>query len=61
MGKQQRHEHHIFIERGQLSQGRKATYVKAVCDIRPQKEETHRVRHTAGGPTSPPSRHIGTV
>eukprot|EP00978_Attheya_sp_CCMP212_P040157 scaffold216216_cov26-Attheya_sp.AAC.1 len=39
----------FFIERGQIPQGRKATYVKAVCDIRPQKEETHRVRLTAGG------------
>jgi len=39
----------FFIERGQVPQGRKATYVKAVCDIRPHKEETHRVRLTAGG------------
>eukprot|EP00978_Attheya_sp_CCMP212_P025273 scaffold80937_cov51-Attheya_sp.AAC.2 len=39
----------FFIERGEIPQGRKATYVKAVCDIRPHKEETHRVRLTAGG------------
>eukprot|EP00978_Attheya_sp_CCMP212_P042683 scaffold264557_cov29-Attheya_sp.AAC.4 len=39
----------FFIEHGQIPQGRKATYVKAMCDIRPQKEETHRVRLTAGG------------
>eukprot|EP00978_Attheya_sp_CCMP212_P005973 scaffold13447_cov59-Attheya_sp.AAC.6 len=64
----------FFIERGQIPQGRKATYVKAVCDIRPPKEETHRVRLTAGGNlidypgnvstpprTSPPSRPIGIV
>jgi hypothetical protein len=39
----------FFIECGQIPQGRKATYVKAVCNIRPQKEETHRVHLTAGG------------
>ena len=28
---------------------RRSTYVRAVCDIRPQKTETHRTRITEGG------------
>jgi hypothetical protein len=45
--------------------GRKATYVKAICDIRPQKEETHRVRLTTGGNlkknVSTPTADITTI
>lgn len=39
----------FFIRRNQIPPGRKVTYTKLVCDIRPQKAETHRTRMTAGG------------
>ena len=38
-----------FIFHKDKPKDRKATYVRAVCDIRPQKTETHRTRITAGG------------
>ena len=37
------------IRRADMPQNRTATYANFVCDIRPQKKETHRVRCTAGG------------
>ena len=39
----------FFIKKTQVPAGRKVTYANFVCNIRPQKEETHRVRMTAGG------------
>ena len=38
-----------FIFHKDKPKDRKATYVRAVCNIRPQKTETHRTRLTAGG------------
>jgi hypothetical protein len=37
------------IKKSQVPKGRVVTYANFVCDIRPQKTETHRVRMTAGG------------
>ena len=37
------------IRRSAVPPGRKVTYANFVCDIRPHKAETHRVRLTAGG------------
>ena len=39
----------FFIPFHKLPPGRKATYARFVCDIRPQKTETHRTRMTVGG------------
>jgi hypothetical protein len=39
----------FFIHKAQVPQDRKVTYANFVCNIRPQKTETHRVRMTAGG------------
>jgi hypothetical protein len=39
----------FFVHRHQVPQGRKVTYPRVVCQIRPEKEETHRTRITAGG------------
>jgi hypothetical protein len=39
----------FFIKKSAVPQGRKVTYANFVCNIRPQKTETHRVRMTAGG------------
>ena len=36
------------IRKHQVPPGRKVTYVSFVCDIRPQKKETHRTRMVAG-------------
>lgn len=38
-----------FIYHSEVPQGRKATYVRPVCDIREHKKEKHRVRVTVGG------------
>ena len=38
-----------FIFHKDKSKDRRATYVRAVCDIRPQKIETRRTKITAGG------------
>ena len=38
-----------FISKQQVPADRKVTYGNMVCDIRPQKAETHRVRLTVGG------------
>ena len=38
-----------FIFHKENPKERRATYVRAVCNIRPQKSETHRTRLTAGG------------
>ena len=38
-----------FIFREDKPKDRRATYVRAVCDIRPQKKDTHRTKLTAGG------------
>ena len=37
------------IRKHSIPQGRKITYANFICDYRPQKAETHRVRMTAGG------------
>ena len=37
------------IRKKDVPQGRKVTYANFVCDIRPQKKESHRTRLTAGG------------
>jgi hypothetical protein len=39
----------FFIYKHQVPQGRKVTYPKVVCTIRPEKEETHHTRITADG------------
>ena len=39
----------IPIQQRDIPTGRKATYVKYVCNIRPQKTEKHRTRITVGG------------
>ena len=38
-----------FIKRAAIPKGRKPTYLRVVCDDRPQKAEKRRVRWTAGG------------
>ena len=38
-----------FIRHDAIPAGKTATYLRIVVDIRPQKEETHRVRFTCGG------------
>jgi hypothetical protein len=38
-----------FIKKSQVPTRRKVTYANFICNIRPQKKETHRVRMTAGG------------
>jgi hypothetical protein len=38
-----------FIKKSQVPTGCKVTYVNFICNIRPQKKETHGVRMTAGG------------
>ena len=39
----------FFIEKAHVPKDRKVTYANFICNIRPQKTETHRVRMTAGG------------
>jgi hypothetical protein len=39
----------FFVRKHNIPTNRKVSYANMVCDIRPQKEETHRVRITAGG------------
>ena len=39
----------FFVQRSQIPAGRKNSYANFICDVRPQKSETHRVRLTAGG------------
>ena len=39
----------FFIHPSRIPPGRRATYLRIVCDDRPQKTETRRVRHTVGG------------
>jgi hypothetical protein len=39
----------FFIAKSHVPPKRKVTYANFVCNIRPQKTETHRVRMTAGG------------
>ena len=39
----------VFIPKNKVPIGRKMTYGRSVTDIRPHKEETHRVRLTVGG------------
>ena len=38
----------FFIEKDQVSKDHRVTYANFICNIRPQKTETHRVRMTAG-------------
>jgi hypothetical protein len=39
----------FFTNKSQVPEGRKVTYANFICNIRPQKTETHRVRMTARG------------
>ena len=39
----------FFIDKAKVPKGKRVTYARIVCTIRPQKAETHRVRLTAGG------------
>ena len=39
----------FFIHKNEALKGSKVTYIHIVCDTRPQKTKTHRVRLTAGG------------
>ena len=39
----------FFTTKYRIPKGRKITYAKFICNIRPQKSETHRIRLTAGG------------
>ena len=39
----------LFLIESQVPQDRKSTYGRIVCDIKPQKVETHRTRLTEGG------------
>ena len=39
----------FFIRKTDIPKGRRATYVKFVCDVRPQKEEKRRPRMCVGG------------
>ena len=39
----------FFVNRKDVPEHKTVTYSRMVCDIRPQKEETHRMRMTAGG------------
>ena len=45
-----------IISKQQVPKDRKVTYGSMVCDIRPQKAETHRVRLTVGGGSNKLSR-----
>merc|ERR1711884_210352 len=38
-----------FIKKNQIPKGKKVTYARFCCDVRPQKEEKNRTRMTAGG------------
>ena len=56
------------IRRSKVPRNKRVTYGRLVCDIRPQKVETHRVRLTAGGnliiyngTTSTPTAAITTI
>ena len=40
-----------FIQKYEVTKGRKVTYSHIVCNIRPQKTETYRVQLTVGGDT----------
>ena len=39
----------FFVRKHTIPEDRKISYTNYVCNVRPQKEETHRVRMTAGG------------
>ena len=39
----------FFTTKDNIPKDRKITYANFICNIRPQKPETHRVRLTAGG------------
>ena len=39
----------FFTTKDRIPKDRKITYANFICNIRPQKSETHRVRLTAGG------------
>ena len=38
-----------FTKKDKIPKYRKITYANFICNIRPQKSETHRIRLTAGG------------
>ena len=55
----------FFIHRHKFTQERKVAYSRILCDIRPQKKETHRVQLTVGGhkltydgPVSTPAAYL---
>ena len=57
----------FFIQSNKVPQESKVTYSHIICDIRPQKTETHRVRLTVGGdkisykvPVSTPTADLRT-
>jgi hypothetical protein len=39
----------FFVHKHQVPQGRKVTYPRVICQIQPEKEETHRTHITTGG------------
>ena len=58
----------LFIHKHEVPQGIKVTYSRIVCEIRPQKTETHRVQLTVGGdkvsyevPVSTPKAYLTTA
>ena len=53
-------QHYIFIPQSAVLKGRKITYGKKECTIRPNKTETHRVQLTVGGDKLPCEGIIAT-
>ena len=58
----------FFIHKHEVPKGIKVTYSRIVCDVRPQKTETHRVRLIVGdnklsyeGPVSTPTAYLTTA
>ena len=43
------HDTFRFIKKHQIPKGRKVTYARFCCDVRPQKEEENQTRLTVGG------------
>ena len=57
----------FFIQKNEVPKGSKVTHSRIVCDIRPQKTKTHRVKLTVGGnklsykvPVSTPTSDLTT-
>ena len=56
----------FFVRKHTIPADRKVSYTNMICDIRPQKEETHHVRITAGGdrleyPHDPSSQAVSMI